>query len=296
VLSRRNPELLRRRLAAGLALAALAAALAGCGVASSLDPVASAATKSQNAGSAHLTFSMTLSSPGLAGGANLELSGSGQVAGRNTELTLDMSQLLRAAGAPAGTDGTVTETFVSESGDAILYLHMALLDGKLPGGKHWLKLDLSQASKSLGIDVDKLLGQANTDPAQMLALLRATSGQVKDLGTETIAGDPTTHYSAIVDLTKAAKLAGMSAGTIQQLESQTGTTEIPEDVWIGSDGLVRQFRMAYGVTSNGTPMHVAMTIGMSGYGSDVTVQAPPADDVYDATAAAVQGLKSTTNP
>lgn len=286
----------RRRLAAGLALAALGAVLAGCGVSGTIDPVASAATKSENAGAARMTFSATISSPSLAAGKDLTMTGSGVVAHDEAAMTLDMSQLLQQSGAPAGTDGTAKEVYLTQGGDSIIYMEMGML-GKLPGGKHWIEINLSKAGRSLGVDFSKLMsGPTATNPAEMLSMLKATSGQVDNLGSETIDGDVTTHYRATVDLAKAAKLRGISSGALQQLTGQGVPTQVPEDVWIGSDGLVRQFRMSYATTTNNAPVTTTMTIGLSDYGTAVTVTAPSADDVFDATDLATQGIKqqSTT--
>lgn len=281
----------RRHLALALALVSSSGVLAACGgVSATLDPVASAATKTRQAGPADMTFAATISTPSLAGGKSFTLKGSGVVGARQAELTFDMSQLLRQAGAPAGTDRTFKEIFLDEGGDYVLYMRMGLLDPLL-GGKHWLKIDASKVGKKLGVDFGKLAGgQTAQDPSQLLDLLRATSGKVDDLGSETIDGTPTTHYRATVDLAKAARLDGISDQTLQQLTQAGAPTTIPEDVWIGSDGLVRRFRMSYEMTSSGVPLNMTMTIGLSNYGTAETVTAPPAADVYDASQLVLQGL------
>jgi len=285
-----------RRLSAACALFALAAVLAGCGVSGTIDPVAAAATKSANAGTARMTFSLAVSSPLLAAGGELTMSGSGYVSPSGSDLSFDLGQLLGASGAPAGTDGTMREIFVRESGDAVVYLRLGLLDPYL-GGKHWVRLDLSTAGKKLGLDIDKLLaGQTGTDPGQWLGMLRATSGSVDDLGTETVAGVATTHYRATVDLEKAAKVKGVSIDQLLKLAGQGMPLSVPEDVWVDSAGLVRQLRVSYRLKSNGTPMRMAMTIGLGDYGTQETITAPPAADVVDASQLALGGGTKTLTP
>jgi hypothetical protein len=281
----------RLPLALALGLASSSLAFAGCGGASAaLDPVASAATRSQQAGTADMTFSATFSSPGLAGGKSFTLSGSGLVGARQAELTFDMSRILQQAGAPPGTDATFEEIFVDQGGDYVLYMRMGLL-GPLLGGKHWLKIDASKVGRKLGFDFGKLAGgQTTQDPSQLLDLLRATSGEVDDLGAETIDGTPTTHYRATVDLAKAAKVDGISDQTLQQLTQAGAPTTIPEDVWIGSDGLVRRFRLSYAMTSSGVPLRMTITIGLGNYGTAASITAPPEADVYDASELVLQGL------
>ena len=286
-----------RRLAAACAFLALTAVLAACGsVSGTIDPVASAATKSVNAGTAHMTFSLTISSPLLGGGKKLTMSGDGHVSANGSDLTLDMGQLLAQAGAPAGSDGTMREIFVHESGDAVVYLRLGLLDPYL-GGRHWVRLDLSQAGKKLGIDVGKLMaGQTGTDPGQWLGMLKATSGSVQDLGAETIDGVETTHYRATVDLQKAAQVKGVSIDQLLKLAGQGMPLSVPEDVWVDSSGLVRQLRVSYGLTTNGTPMRMSMTLGLSDYGMQTTITAPPASDVVDASRLALGSGAQTPAP
>jgi hypothetical protein len=287
----------RRRLALVLAAVSASGVLAGCGaVSATLDPVASAATKSREAGSADMTFTATVSSPSLPGGTSFTLNGSGVVGPGQAELTFDMAQLMQQAGAPPGIDTTFKEIFVDEGGDYVLYMRMGLLDPLL-GGRHWLKVDASKVGKKLGVDLDKLAGgQTTQDPSQLLALLRATSGKVDDLGAETIDGTPTTHYRATVDLAKAAEVDGVSGQTLQQLKQAGVPATIPEDVWIGSDGLIRQFRTSYDMTSGGVPLSMTMTIGLSNYGTAETVTAPPAADVYDASELVLRGLGQSVLP
>lgn len=281
----------RRRLALALALVSSSGVLAACGsVSATLDPVASAATKSRQAGSADMTFSLVFSSPRLAGGKDFTLSGSGVVGPSQAELTLDMSQFLQQLGAPPGTDTTATEIFLADGGDYVVYMRMGLLDPLL-GGKHWLKIDASKLGKKLGIDFGKLTGGPTTqDPSQMLGLLQATSGEVDDLGAETIDGTATTHYRANVDLAKAARLEGVSSQTLQQLTQAGVPGTVPVDVWIDPDGLIRRFRMSFAMTSAGVPLHMSMTMGLSNYGTAAKVTAPPTADVYDASELLLRGL------
>lgn len=285
-----------RGLAAGIAVVASGVVLAGCGVASSIDPVASAATKSQRAGAAHVTFSATITSPQLAGGKALTMTGTGTVANGEGELDFDMSQMLSAAGA-TGVDGTAKEIFLQENGDYVVYMRMAMLDSFL-NGKHWLKIDLSKVEKAMGVDISKLMGNAAAqDPSQMLSLLKASSGAVDNLGSATVGGVDTTHYRATVDLAKSASIQGIDPATVKQLEALGAPSTVPIDVWVGSDGLVRQLEMTMSVDRAGVSEKVAMTMGFTGWGTAVAVTAPPASDVLDATAlAAKAAAKAATTP
>src|SRR5215472_13098337 len=77
-------------IAAALVIAAVTAVTAGCGGGGSalaLDPVAAAATKTQQAGAAHVHFSVAFSGP-RTHGKTQHLRGAGVLAGRRGELTL----------------------------------------------------------------------------------------------------------------------------------------------------------------------------------------------------------------
>jgi len=273
---------LRSTLLVALALALTGGLAAGCGVdvSGAIDPVASAATKTQSAGAARLTFVVTFDSAGKA----FTLTGDGVVGPGQADLSLNLAAFLSRMGAPAGTDPEAREIFLEEDGDYVGYLRLGLL-GPLPGGVHWMRIDFSKIGKKAGVDVAKLLGTGMTqDPAQILSALRATSGEVATVGRATIDGTRTIHYRVSVDLAKAAKLRGVSGDGVATLLAAGAPATVPEDVWVGRDGLVRRLRLAYSLDPNGVPMRTTMTIGLSGYGDPQNVVvAPPPEDVYDAT-------------
>ena len=266
----------------GVAFALLGGVAAGCGVdvSAAVDPVASAATKTQSAGTARLAFVATFGS----GGKTFTLTGDGAVGPGQADVSLNLASFLSRLGAPAGTDPEAREIFLEEDGDYVGYLKLGLL-GPLPGGAHWLRIDFSKIGKHAGVDVSKLLGTGMTqDPAQLLSTLRATSGDVVTVGAETIDGARTTHYRANVDLAKAAKLRGVSTQGVATLLAAGAPTTVPEDVWVGRDGLVRRLRLAYSLDTNGVPAHMTMTIDLSRYGDPQNAIAPPPSaDVFDAS-------------
>ena len=137
--------------------------------------------------------------------------------------------------------GSLELRYLQENGDPVLYANAPMLATMLPGGASWIRLDLEQAGKSLGLDLNQLLSGFDQTPTQALDLLRA-SGSVNELGTETIDGAATTHYAVSIDLQKAAQLAGQAGEALaNQLIAAGAPSEIPADVWIGADdGLVHK--------------------------------------------------------
>jgi hypothetical protein len=247
-------------------LAALA--LPGCGDTVSLDPVAKAADRTSAAGTAHVVVTGTV----VTGGVSVSMSGSGDFdnARRLGSLTMTVT------GGPQ--TGTMTEVFDNWT----IYMSSPLF-GRVPGGKHWLSIDLEQAGKALGIDFAQYSG---TNPAAALQLLEKAADVVK-VGTETIDGVAATHYHATVDVSR------LPNGS--HLAELTGLSTYPVDVWIGHDGLVRRLRLSLAThpSTVGVPaMQMTIAMDYSNFGETVDVHPPAASDTIDLTKLAKQGLGS----
>jgi hypothetical protein len=149
------------------------------------------------------------------------------------------------------------------------------------GGKHWIRYgyaDLADLGGSSGAYLKDQM--QNTTPNQSVKLLLA-SGDVKKVGTETVRGVNTTHYSGTVDV---ADLAGKNsnltasqlAGLKKQL-TQAGVTTETVDIWVdGQDLLVK--KVEKGEMSTG---RYAQTAYYSDYGVKVSATRPPASDTED---------------
>src|SRR5262249_46513353 len=108
-------ETRRMKIAAALlALLAAAATLAGCGTQSVLDPVAAAATKTQNAGGAKISMRLTVDAPVI---GSTVVTAEGAFDQKQGELTLDLSDLVAKLPAqlPVG-DGQIRTIYTNESG------------------------------------------------------------------------------------------------------------------------------------------------------------------------------------
>ena len=289
-------------IAAAFAIAAVAAVTAGCGGGSTsralaLDPVAAAATKTQNAGAVRIRFTLDLGSPQLQG-KPIRLHGSGAIDGTSAEMTFPLGALFRQTGIPAGAMPNATmaqlrhekmkEVALEENGDYVVYLGLAFLSSQLPGGKQWIKLDVSKLGKSAGIDLGKLLSGSQLQPSDLLGMLRGEGAEIAKVGPATIDGTTTTHYRVKIDVAKALQAKGLTSPLLGGIAAQMPT--VPEDVWIGKDGLVRRVRVSYGFAKAGRRAHVGMTMDLFDYGAHVSIAAPPESDVFDATQFAQQGL------
>jgi hypothetical protein len=259
--------------------ASSAAVVSGCGVQKTLDPVAAAATKTQNAGGAKLAMTVGVT----AGAKTFDVTANGVFDKDQGDLTMNLP----------GDVGNVEMRYLQESGDPVVYLNMPMLSSRLPTGQSWVRLDLEKAGKNLGVDLNQLMGQAGQNPSDVLEMLRA-SGSVQEVGTETVNGDATTHYQATIDLAKAAgQLGDRAQQLVQGLIAQGAPASIPVDVWVGDDGLVRKLTLDESLSAQGQSAEVKLDLELSDYGTDVNVAAPPADQTFDLTSMLGQLAGST---
>jgi hypothetical protein len=183
---------------------------------------------------------------------------------------------------------TMKEVALEQNGDYVIYLRISLLSSELPGGKAWVKLDLSKLGKSEGIDLGQLTSGGQLQPNDLLGMLEGEGARVQTVGPATIDGVATTHYRVTIDLAKALESSGLTSPMLKDLAGRVKTAS--ENVWIGKDGLVRRVQFAYGVPRKA--MRIAMTMDLYDYGAQISVAAPPSSAVFDATQLAQQGLGS----
>jgi hypothetical protein len=269
-----------RRSFLALATLALAVGLTACGgVKDTVDPVAQAATKSADAGGVKMHLDATFS----VAGQSASFSADGAFDGDQGEMTMDMGELLSRAG--VGGDGTFKLVMLEEGGDHVVYMNMAglLSSFGLGGGKTWMKMNLEQtmANAGLGDAAKNLLGASNQNPAQALEMLKKVADVTK-VGEETVDGTRTTHYRATIDVKDALEKAGLPASSVQEITSSGMSAQVPVEVWVGDDdGLVRRMTIDYGSAAAGQAFSGQLTMTLRDWGSDVSVEAPPADQVFD---------------
>ena len=203
----------------------------GDDVKSAVDPVAQAATNTQNAGSVAIAMSGRAS----AAGQEIPLQGEGvfDLKGKRGRFTMTTSV--------PGQRGVKIEEIVD---GLVLYMHSDALAKGLPAGKTWLKLDLKAAGAKQGVDIAQLQSlSGGGDPTQFLSYL-AKAGDVRKVGTEDVNGTSTTHYHATIAFDKLAGSAGKAADSVRQLEQMTGLKKLPTDIWIDASQRVRRQTVA----------------------------------------------------
>jgi hypothetical protein len=292
-------------LAALAALAALAGgglALSGCGASATLDPIARAAQVTSQQSGVHISMSIKFSAPGLPGAGSFAMTAEGYFdeRKRSGEMTMDLSGI-PGVSALTGAGSSIKMIFLYPT----IYMNMPFLAGKMPQGKTWMKLDISKAAQAAGIDASQLGSLNQNDPTKFLDYLRASSGAVVSLGSETVDGVPTTHYSATLQLSRILdRLPGdqqaAAKAALEKLGSAgNGAGGIPVEVWVDTQGRVRRMQMSLsglaGSTGASAGSGGSITIDFKSYGPVPPIVAPPASEVFDASDMLKNGAAGLSN-
>lgn len=175
-------------------------------------------------------------------------------------------------------------------------------------GDRWGRIDLAQLGADLtGTDVGSLLGGANVgDPAEIRGLLLEVSDDITELGDDVIDAAPVTGLEAVVTIGSLLEAQGMTPDTVAQMVGPEGAglvdgllaVEVPIEVWVGLDGLVRrvEFTMDFGEfiaraaadAGESVPPELAFEMSMRmdflGYGDDdISVELPDPATAVDLT-------------
>ena len=126
------------------------------------------------------------------------------------------------------------------------------------------------------------------DPSQTLDYLRGASDDIKRVGTEAVRGSPTTHYSVVLDLEKAAASSPNGRQTIQSLIKILGFSKLPAEVWVDGEGRLRKLRYTadlsksrVAASARSAPGSLTFTLELFDFGVPVQVAVPLAGQVAD---------------
>ncbi|KRF37073.1 hypothetical protein [Nocardioides sp. Soil805] len=152
--------------------------------------------------------------------------------------------------------------------DKVLYMSGVGMD---LGGKKWLKIDMSDPDSLFG-----MLGKS-TDPELMFKAMEEPK-EFELLGTEEVDGVDTNHYKVVMDTAAYVKAMEMPAELASSMPE-----DIAVEMWVDADNLPRQFRQELEVPGiAGGEASTSSTEGTyTDYGTDVTIEAPPASEVAD---------------
>jgi hypothetical protein len=200
-------------------------------------------------------------------------------------MSMDMSDLVAAA--PEGEiPPEMADLFSSieiRSIEDTAYVKFPFFNSILGVETEWM----SMAAEDADLAAEGFGANAPTKPAEMLEAFEGFEGAtVTELGRETHNGIETTHYAIVVDMEQATELA--DPADLEDLE-QFGALpggELPIDLWVSDDGLVRKLQMVYagdGLELSPEQTFESMTITMevTSYNMPIVVEAPPAGEVTD---------------
>jgi hypothetical protein len=289
-------------LLAALAALLLALTAAGCGGSAvavpELTSLTSVAQKSSAVDSARFSVTFAMTVPGADQQLSFSADGAFDTPARRAELNVDLSSLsglLKGLGSAFG--GTVTGDLGSpedwkleaiQDGDTA-YIRFPLIAKHLPAGKTWIKGDAKELSSARAGNLGQLGSLAGTDPRDVFGLLKAVSGSIETIGSETIRGVETSHYRATLDAAKLEQLVPeaqrQSLGGLDQAAVQAGLSKLPLDVWIDADQRVRKLSIEVDAKQPGigTPVKASLVAEVYDYGKPLELQLPPADQVADAS-------------
>src|SRR4051794_22157149 len=258
--------------------AALALAACGEGTVAAATIVRNVPAKTEKAKTARMAINVT----GSGGGSqaiNVTADGVIDITSKRGDLTMDLGQ--------AGLGKMRVLMF-----GTLLYVQLPpQLQGQIPGGKPFLKLDLTALSKQQGLDLGALT-QQNPDASSQLAILNGAGSDFKKVGSEKLRGTSTTHYAGTVDLTKAAAAATTpeKKAALDKVREQLGTSTFPVDVWVDGQGRLRKltYKMdlskAAAASKSGVSGEMNVNVELFDYGVPVNVTEPPADQATDLSA------------
>lgn len=154
-----------------------------------------------------------------------------------------------------------------------LYLKVPALSKLGNTGKPWMKLSTGSGTPGAA-SLKSLTSQSKkADPRAMMTML-TSSTDVRKVGTATVDGVSTTHYTGTFDASRAmGKLSAKQRAALRSQLSQLSNMHF--DLWADSSRLPRKIKLS-GKT---TKASYVMVEKLSGFNSPVHVVAPPAGQV-----------------
>jgi hypothetical protein len=277
-------------LLAGAMLVSGCAGSASTPVIDDLGQVADASRKAETA-----SFSLRVEQE--LGGETLSIGAEGafDTARNRARLSFDLSSLAtifaelgKAFGAPKGglegfDDPAKWKLEAIQDGTRI-FLSSPLLESALPKGKTWISGDLAKLGREQGVDLGQLGAFGKSDPREALDMLRGVSGDLEEVGRETVRGVETTRYQATLDAKKLAEQLGKSGdgnlvgGLLDGVE-QAQLRDIPLEVWVDDELLLRRLDLRYSPSQGAGDARFSMEL--FDYGEPVDATPPPASQVAD---------------
>lgn len=284
---------LRRGFGVGMILVVCAAgmiALGGCGAGNAIDPVARAAAVSNRSPGMRMMLSIRLRAPVLPAPVTGTGTGTFDTVARSgtVNLVMDFGNIPQVAQLLGSSTLRIQE--IVDGLDVYLKVPSSPAGSSGLHGKPWARINVASAAQSAGIPgVSSLLSNpTSSDPSEILRYLRAASGGVTKVGSESVDGFHTTHYRAQIQLDRVPDAfqpasRAQARQTISALEQVSHVHVLPVNVWIDGQHLVRRMQFSINETISGQPLSTTMRIDIPQYGPQPRPQLPPASQVTDLT-------------
>lgn len=163
--------------------------------------------------------------------------------------------------------------------DGQLYMRSPMMTMFTGSDAEWISMPADD------MEADELGG--HQDPTAFLDFLRSTEAEVTEVGEEDVRGVSTTHYSTVLDVRAILDEADVEDrdGMEEALDSfGGGLNELPMDVWIDGDGMVRRMEMTMDlseVDDSADLGSMVMTIELFDFDEPVDIEVPDPSNVVD---------------
>lgn len=156
-------------------------------------------------------------------------------------------------------------------GDTV-YVKVEALKQLVGATKPWIKFPLNEVGPAG--EVQKYLDQVRQFDLASVTKMVTASKDVKSVGTESVNGEDTTHFSGTFPV----ELAVATLPSDQQDKAKANMADLKDvkfDIWVGADNLPRK------LTLNGAKEGATLNavLFFKGFNQPVTIETPPADQV-----------------
>jgi hypothetical protein len=273
-------------------LAASATALAGCG-ADDVERtagvgVAEAAERTAGKGTARTEMTIEFSGGGTPA-VELSFSGVGATDRPAGRLTVDLDPVAEIGGLGSSRSGKTEAELLFDGPKLYIRLPDYALFDDFKQGNEWILVDVRSLAEAAELDTGALASLFSIEPSQYLRAIAETP-TLRRVGTETIDGEVTDHYTGTDRLSDYAR--GLDAErrerirkTLARLEALSPGADEPSrsDIWIDRDGIVR--RMVSTAPAEPTKGEIVSksVMTLSDFGAELDLDKPGGEDVTDLT-------------
>ncbi len=286
---------MRRLLLLLVTAAAVSTALAATGSAaaapSRTGPLETAAGAAGKASSYSYKLAMTLSSPGAPTPLTINVTGIAQRSPQTVQMTMDMTELMAASGAPAAY-GRYTMIKTTTASGPVFYLSGGVFKQLLTAGRTWAKVNGTAYAKAAGGDLAKQLSNG-ADIGSFLDVLKAAGAAVTEVGKEKVGTTAATRYKVVVGVDRMLAAQGASAADAAKQTANYRTKTVTYAVWL--DGKERPVRMKLSlpIQSSGQKIDEEIDMTIGDYGSAKRIDVPADSLAKDITAALAANAKKS---